>query len=723
MNHWVMDYETMINFFCGVFEDYKTGEKKIFVVHDLRNDFDELVKFLQTNIDNKERHISYNGLAFDAQITEYILRHADNWSHLKGCLLAHNIYEKAQDTIERSRNREWLEFYESRMRIPQLDVFKLNHWDNPAKRSSLKWIQFSMDWKNLQDMPIHHAEAITTQDEIDMIVNYCINDVKSTKEILFLSKEQINLRKTLTNEYGINLYSASEPKISKELFLHFLSEKTGREKKEIKYAQTKRTKIIVKDIILPYIKFNTPELQNLHEKFNDSIIDPLNTKGSIKYSVKTDGVKIDFGLGGVHGARKSGVYEANEGMTIMTSDVKSYYPNLAIKNKWSPAHINSDVFCELYSWFYDERVKIPKSDPRNYVYKIILNSTYGLSNDKFSFLYDPQFTMQITINGQLSLMMLYEMIKEGIPGAIPLMQNTDGVETMIPTEYIDKYIDICNQWEKLTMLELDHDEYQKLILADVNNYIAINKFKEVTKEKMDKILSDAPHALVKEENDKYYYAPTKCKGRFEFNGLALHKNKSNLVTSKALFYFFVHNVSPEAYLATNNNIFDYCIGKKIKGNWEFRERFVEKNLYNPNVPLAEKIKCIKKYGFYEVHVDGFWRTPDMQGEMAGAYTEQAYMIAKKAEIKADPRGYYKEKSLQPTIRYYISNKGSKIYKCNKGDTREIQVESGKWLINIMNDHKEKKWEDYGINDQYYIQAIYREIDNVAGPALQQLSLF
>jgi len=42
MNHWVMDYETMINFFCGVFEHYKTNETKIFVIHDLQNDFDEL---------------------------------------------------------------------------------------------------------------------------------------------------------------------------------------------------------------------------------------------------------------------------------------------------------------------------------------------------------------------------------------------------------------------------------------------------------------------------------------------------------------------------------------------------------------------------------------------------------------------------------------------------------------------------------------------------------
>ena len=367
MNHWVMDYETLINCFAAVFKHYKTDEKRIFVIHDLRNDYTEFIEFLHQNKDQGERHISYNGLGFDAQVTEHILKKEGTWDNLTGCQMASEIYKIAQDTISKTQNRDWLDFYEGNMCIPQIDVFKLNHWDNPAKRSSLKWIQFSMDWKNLQDMPIHHTTHINTIEEINEIIEYCINDVLSTEAILYLSKSQIALRRTLTEEYGINLYSASEPKISKELFLHFLVKKTGWKKNDIKYARTKRNLILAKEIILPYVKFNTPVLQALLEKFISTTIDPLNTKGSLKYSVKDRGMKIDFGLGGVHGAKKSGVYEANEGMTIMTSDVKSYYPNLAIRNGWSPAHLPREIFCELYEWFYDERVKIPKSDPRNYV--------------------------------------------------------------------------------------------------------------------------------------------------------------------------------------------------------------------------------------------------------------------------------------------------------------------------------------------------------------------
>ena len=146
----------------------------------------------------------------------------------------------------------------------------------------------------------------------------------------------------------------------------------------------------------------------------------------------------------------------------------SYYPNLAIRNKWAPAHLPKEEFCRRYEWFFDQRKIIPKKDPKNYVYKIILNSTFGLSIDQNSFLYDPQFGMQITINGQLSLMMLYEMLSEGIPGSVPLMQNTDGLEMMIPEEYQEKYMEICKEWEKMTQLSLEHDTYQKMVIGDVS---------------------------------------------------------------------------------------------------------------------------------------------------------------------------------------------------------------------------------------------------------------
>jgi hypothetical protein len=632
-SHWVMDFETLNNCFIAVFQHHKETIERVFVVHALRNDIVELVQFLEENVKNKEWHISFNGLAFDAQITMMILKQKKKLVTLSGEEIATLVYAKAQEVISKSNNGDFQEYSEKDITIKQVDIFKLNHWDNPAKRSSLKWIQFSMDWDNIQEMPIHHSKLIKTLNEIEMIIGYCKNDVNSTKRIMELSKDQINLRANLTAEYGISLYSASEPRISKELFMHFLSEKTGIAKYELRQLRTRRTAIHVKDLIVPYTKFNTRLFQDLLDNFKMVIIDPNVTKNGFKYSLSYKGVKTDFGLGGVHGAIKAGVYKSTEDTIIMTSDVISFYPNLAIRNGWSPAHLPQEDFCELYEWFFEERKKIPKKDPRNYVYKIILNSTYGLSNDKNSFLYDPQFTMQITLNGQLTLMMLYEMLAEAIPDCQPLMQNTDGLEMIIPKEYKEKYLAICAEWEKITNLQLEHDEYSKMIIGDVNNYIAVNKA------------------------GKY-----KCKGRFEFEELALHKNKSSLIIPKAVFNYFVLDVRPEDTLAANKNIIDYCIGVKIKGDWEFHQ------------------VCMKK----------------------GVMTDTV---------------------LQKTLRYYVSDKGCKIIKVNKTDKREIQVEAGKWLQEDLSNLTIKPWSHYHVNESYYLEKIYKEINNICPPEIKQLTIF
>ena len=634
MTHYVMDYETLINCFVAVFTDYRTDDTKVFVIHKTRNDFTELSRFLFSNTNDEIYHISFNGISFDSQITEFLMREYDYLEELSAEDIAHTLYMQAQNVIERSNAGEFPEFSEREMKIKQLDVFKLNHWDNPAKRSSLKWIQFSMDWYNVRDMPIHHSTYITTAEEIDTITTYCINDVRSTKQIMLLSKEQIMLRKTLTNEYNINLYSASEPKISKELFVLFLSQKMGINKYDLKQMRTIRLNINIGDIILDYTHFNRKEFKSIHDKFKTLVLDPENTKGGFKYSVTHKGVKTDFGLGGLHGATSAGVYEAKDGMIIMTSDVTSYDPNLAIRNRWAPAHLPKEDFCEQYEWFFDERKKIPKSDPKNYVYKIILNSTYGLSNDKNSFLYDPEFTMRITINGQLSLLMLYEMLSDGIPGSVPLMQNTDGLEMMIPEGYKEKYFEICNQWETLTQLQLEHDEYQKIILADVNNYIAVFK------------------------NGK-----TKCKGRFEFKDLALHKNKSSLIVSKAIYAYFIDDVVPEVFIQQNRNIFDYCIGVKKKGDWFFMETCFSKGIRTDTI-------------------------------------------------------------LQGVVRYYVSNAGCKIIKVNSADGRETQTEAGKWMQTVFNEHQELPWSAYDVNDDYYLDKIYKEIEKICKTkANSQLNLF
>lgn len=579
--NWVMDYETLKNMFGAVFEHYITDDLHCFVIHTLRNDFDKLVLFLQQNVVGKERHISFNGIAFDSQISQYILNNHEKLSKRTGDEIARDLYAYAQYTIDKAKKREFSDYPEWKQDLKHIDLFKMNNWDSGAKSCSLKWAQYATDWHNVEEMPIHHSTEITAVKEINMVMQYCVNDVRSTKHILNLSRREIELRATFSKEYKINLMSASEPKISKELFAYFLCPKMGIKKAELKTMRTQRSNVVVKDVILPYVKFLTPTFQAVGDWFQQLDIDYTGKytkdqrKELYKFSMDYRGCKTDFGLGGIHGINR-GIHEPKPGWCIMSADVTSYYPNLGIKNKWAPAHLPADVFCPLYEWIFDERAKIPKKNPINYLYKIVLNAAYGLSSEENCFLYDPQYTMQITVNGQLLLLMLYERLCESIPGSIPLMQNTDGLEIMIPEAYKETYFKICRAWEKLTSLNLEYDEYAKMIAPDVNNYIAIYK------------------------NGK-----TKCKGRFEWEAkskydlIAIHKNKSFLVIQKALDDFFVKGIAPEDSLAANRNIFDYCAGSRIKGNSRFESHQVINQEYT--VKLLDKTI---RYYISKDHPDG-----------------------------------------------------------------------------------------------------------------------
>lgn len=635
--YWVMDYETIVNCFVAVFNAYNSEEQHVFVVNRGKNDMPAFLEFLKQNQARKDWHFGYNNLSFDAQITEYIMQNAGYFTGRSAEEITTTIYQYAQHVIGKTDRKEFLDYPEYKLSIPCVDIFKLNHWDSNAKRTSLKWVQFSMDWNNVEEMPHHHYEPVKDDDTLQKVVSYCINDVASTKQIFLLKNakgeqimaSQINLRADLSATYNLTLYSASEPRISKEMFLHFLSEKLSRDKRDIKNMRTERSYVTVRDIILPYVRFSTPEFTSVHNWFKSLVVDTAildeteesqKSKGP-KHRVTFKEVPTDYGLGGLHGCAASGIYTAGNGKKILSADVTSFYPNLAIKNRWAPAHIPKDDFCELYEWFFEERKKYPKSSPLNYLFKIILNSTYGLSKNKYSFLYDPEFTFRITINGQLLLTMLYEMIATRIPGAQPLMQNTDGLEFLIDEQYEELFYKICKEWEAMTQLQLETVEYQKMIIGDVNNYIAIDTF-----------------------------GKTKCKGRFEFEELPLHKNKSMLIIPKAWHAYFVHGTDPAEFLKANRNIYDYCAGAKLRGDWYFMKRSLED-------------------------------------------------------------GIFLEEKLQKLVRYYISDKGCKIIKCNP-DGREIQLESGKSLQTIFNKHESKSWSEYNVNEAFYLDKIYEEIKKI-----------
>ena len=629
-SHWVMDYETLKNLFVAVFVHYKTEEAKVFIIHELKDDRKEFIEFLESNKLNRQFHISFNGLNFDSQITEAVLRAKNKLlkGTVKSCI--DFIYKTAQETIKISNEGGFHKYPEYKLSIPQIDVYRINHWDNKNKSCSLKWAEFSIDWDNVQEMPIHHTTEIETMDQIDMVANYCYNDVTATKKIYNLSRPLLEVRLKIKEKYGLPCMNYSNTKIGSELLLNLYCDKTGRDPKELRSMGTRRDSIPIKDIMFPYIHFDSQMLKEFKSMLNTKVI--INTKNDFKYTLKYKGAEFYLGSGGIHQCIDSGVYVAQNGFIIKDLDVASLYPSIACMNGMYPAHLGQEFFQVYKEDIVDVRLREKqKKEGKDMAiiegFKEAANATYGNSNSQYSWLYDPQYTMQTTINGQLLLLMLVEDLMT-IPGATLLQTNTDGATFKLPKDYEEVYYEKCKKWEQITKLTLEYADYSKMIIADVNNYIAV-----------------------------YTNGKAKCKGRFEWEDLHnhkythIHKNKSHLIVAKAVYNYFVNDISPEEYLRTNRNILDYCAGVKIKGSWHF-------------VSLC--------------HEDG-----------NVTYTK-----------------------LQKIVRYYISKSGCKILKRHNTDGREIQVESGKWMQTEFNILQVKKWEEYNVDDDYYLEKIYAEITNI-----------
>jgi hypothetical protein len=647
---YVYDYETVANCFLAVFINIKDPNDIIsFEISDFENQLTEYVKFLNDCLKNKTMLVSYNGLKFDNQISRFILIQYPEYKTQTGGAIAEDICNTAQEVIRRSNSKEFPLLHPKDNKFRECDILAINNYDNPAKRSSLKWLQYSMDWYNVEDMSTRFSQK-HNQKQILMLLKYCINDCLSTRELFFRNKAEILLRGKLSNHFKLDLTNASEPKLAKSIFLKLLSDKLDIPQYDLKKMKTYRKIIDLNEVILPYIKFKTPELKATLTKFKKLKLDGENLKGSFKHEVTYRGLTLSFALGGIHGAKK-GIYKSDKDFIIKSFDVTSFYPNLSIRNNWAPAHINKEAFCEIYESFFEDRKKYSKKDPLNYVYKILLNSTYGLSNEDNSFLKDSMFTMRITCNGQLLLVMLMEDLCEAIPGARPIMVNTDGGEIIIPREYEKLYHEICEKWEVLTKLQLEFEAYEKLIIPDVNNYIGIFAGKEITKEEAYHLVkTEVPRPLIKKNNKgQYFLHKTKSKGRFEVDK-PLHKNKSFRIKRLAYYNYFVHNQSPEVTISQNKNIYDYCAGVRAVGGFSF------------------DFTCI---------TDGMQHTD----------------------------------KLQKTLRYYMSKKGCKILKVK--DDKVIKVEASKSLERLLNKYDASvPFEDYQIDEQFYIQQIKKEINNI-----------
>lgn len=578
MSAWLYDIEVFPNLFCLNAKIPGTDIRESFEVSPRKDNRFEMVEWLQ-KLDNM---IGYNNNSYDYFILEYALKYLIK---LRGRDFTARLYKYSSELVKGKRFN-----YTKHHFVKQTDLFKINHFDNVAKSTSLKLLEYNLRMPVIQELP-YPFDKVLTLEEIDNVVEYCHNDIDATELVYQKTKGEIELREKMSPMFGIDFTNYNSSKMGEQILISKIIEQLGEHRvydvyetqtgTKRKIINTPRKEIVFSDVIFDYVSFKTEPFQKLLEWFYSktitetkgtfskipveelSIIEGYYAKSKIGWSEPKEEMVIkpmidtknrlqtlnivnfdfqyDFGVGGIHGSIISGIYEPAEDEEIRDIDVASYYPNLAIKNRFYPEHFGEE-FCDIYEGIYKLRQTYPKKTHKleNLALKLALNGSYGKSNSKYSPLYDPMYTMKTTVNGQLLLCMLSEELMTRIPNCLMLQINTDGMTIRYKKCYSSLVDMICKEWEELTQLELEHAFYSAMIIKDVNNYLAISV-----------------DGWVKRKGAAFIYK--EVPGELELN-----KNFSNLVVPKALEAYFTEGIDPESFVQSHDDIYDFFKRTKIQ---------------------------------------------------------------------------------------------------------------------------------------------------------------
>lgn len=528
---YVHDIENYPNVFLFGAIHALTETPYIFEISHRRDDRQAFYLFTEYLREHRAEEVGYNNLGYDYPVQHSIL---NNIMYITNA----DIYKKGDSIINAGdENRFAHMVWEKDWVVPQLDLYKIHHFDNQAKRTSLKTLEFNMRMENIEDLPFTPGTYLTDS-QIDTLRQYLMHDLKATLMFYKHSKKLIDFRRELSAKYGRNFMNHNDTKIGKDYFIMEL-EKSGIqcfEPSSRKPRQTHRLSIALNSVIFPYVRFEQPEFNRVLNWLRQQVI--TETKGVFTdLSADINGFSFDFGTGGIHGSIESQTIRSTENYVIIDLDVASFYPNLAISNELYPAHLGKQ-FCTIYKNVYDMRSSYPKGTPENAMLKLALNGVYGDSNNVYSPFYDPAYTMAITINGQLLLCMLAEELLK-IPGLSMIQANTDGLTVYVPRVFTGQVEQVRHAWEKLTKLQLEEAIYDVMFIRDVNNYIAVYEGGKKVKRK-----------------GAYCHSVD----------LGWHQNHSMQVVAKAAEAALVHNKDIRDFITSHEDIHDFMLVTKVPRN-------------------------------------------------------------------------------------------------------------------------------------------------------------
>ena len=544
---YVYDIEVFQNIFHCSVKNTETNDIYKFEISERKNQLRELVKFFKqvdkyitwgdyytTNINIPANVIfcGYNNLHYDNPIINYIIEYEDKLMQYNIPTICSSIFNLSKTiTTSSEDNIDAWKHWKYQIWFDTFDILTMLY--SNKLRVGLKEIQVTMQYPNVQEFVCDWTKPLPLED-FDSMIDYNINDIKSTSELLNRCKKDVDLRIAIEDEYGVRVLSKDGVNIGMKILTQKYLEKTGLTWQDIKDLRSPMSVIPLKDVILPFIKYDSPILQRVLDDMKNQIVSPGRKGYENKFVFNN--LRYSVGVGGIHSVNSPEIIIPRDDEMLIDIDVASLYPSMLIEYEFYPKHLGKE-FLEVYKQIKDERIEAKHNGDKvkNETLKLALNGLSGNLQNEHNFCYSPFAVMQIRINGQLLLLMLAEKLTQ--IGCRIVQANTDGLFVLLKKDVYSKVNSICREWEQLTKLTLEEDRFKAMYQYAINDYFAITEDNKV-----------------------------KEKGMF-ITTVKLGKGLTPKIIPKAVISFFKDGISVEDTIKNCTDIRDFLMSEKTGKQW------------------------------------------------------------------------------------------------------------------------------------------------------------
>lgn len=356
-------------------------------------------------------------------------------------------------------------------------TFKTNHIDlisvAPLK-GSLKLYGARIHTHSIQDQPFDVDQNLSPF-EIEQLKGFNCNQLDITEQLFNFCKERIELREAMGQEYGEDLRSKSDAQIAEVVLTKEVAKINGNKPKKINIESG----TIYRYSAPNYLNFQSENLKELLNriktaKFIVNNYGKIDLPKELETSIQIGKAFYRLGIGGLHSEEKCISYVATENLSIVDRDVASYYPRLVTTLKLYP-EAYGPAFLVAYEEIIQSRLRAKEAKRKTEANgkKIVVNGAGGKFSDVYSFLYGPDLTIQMTVTGQLDLLMFIEALT--LCGLEVISANTDGIVTLVSKDKEENYKRCWEWWQQTTGFETEETRYKSYYARDVNSYFAVKE--------------------------------------------------------------------------------------------------------------------------------------------------------------------------------------------------------------------------------------------------------